>query len=63
MSRVRRLASIIARALATIVGAPDYERYVERLRARRPDAAPLSRGELLLARQRARLERPGSRCC
>lgn len=63
MTALRRLVAALARAVAAIVGAPDYERYLEHVRRRHPGAAPLSRGELLLARQRARLERPGSRCC
>jgi uncharacterized short protein YbdD (DUF466 family) len=63
MKSLRAFAQSVARAIAAVIGAPDYERYLERLGAGGPGAAPLSRGELLLARQRARLERPGSRCC
>ena len=63
MSVVRRVATALARAVAAIVGAPDYERYLDHVRRAHPGATPLSRGELLLARQRARLEQPGNRCC
>ena len=63
MSAVSRIAAAVARIVAAILGAPDYERYVEHVRRAHPGATPLSRGDLLLARQRARLERPGSRCC
>ena len=60
---VGRIAAALARLVAAIIGAPDYERYLDHVRRVHPGATPLSRGELLLARQRARLEQPGNRCC
>jgi uncharacterized short protein YbdD (DUF466 family) len=57
---------VIARALSivrTIIGAPDYARYLAHQRAKHPDATPLSRVEFARERERARYEGTGSRCC
>jgi uncharacterized short protein YbdD (DUF466 family) len=57
---------LLARALhviRTIVGAPDYARYLAHQRVRHPDATPLSREEFARERERARYEGTGSRCC
>jgi uncharacterized short protein YbdD (DUF466 family) len=59
-------ARVMARALAivrTIIGAPDYARYLAHQRAKHPDATPLSREEFARERERARYEGTGSRCC
>ncbi len=58
-SRVERVAEVVRR----IIGVPDYDRYVNHLRARHPDVKPLSHEEF--ARQRAmdKYSRPGGRCC
>jgi uncharacterized short protein YbdD (DUF466 family) len=53
----------IARALRTIAGVPDYDRYVAHMRRRHPGARALSPAELLALRQRERFERPGGKCC
>lgn len=58
-----KLVAAIARVLRAIAGVPDYERYVAHMHARHPDHAPLSIGEFLGERQRARFEKPGGRCC
>ena len=50
-------------ALRTIVGAPDYARYLAHQRAMHPNATPLSREEFARERERARYEGTGSRCC
>ena len=47
----------------TIIGAPDYARYLAHQRAKHPDATPLSREEFVRERVRARYEGTGSRCC
>ncbi|HEX5633509.1 MAG TPA: YbdD/YjiX family protein [Gemmatimonadales bacterium] len=57
--RLRRLAG----ALRTIVGAPDYERYVAHVRERHPHCAPLGRAEFERERLEGRYSRPGARCC
>jgi len=50
-------------ALRTIVGAPDYARYLAHQHAKHPNATPLSREEFARERERARYEGTGSRCC
>ena len=57
---------LLARALnivRTVVGAPDYARYLAHQRTKHPDATPLSREEFVRERERARYEGTGSRCC
>jgi uncharacterized short protein YbdD (DUF466 family) len=63
---VRAHTRIVERALAalrTILGVPDYARYLAHQRAKHPDATPLSRQEFARERERARYEGTGSRCC
>jgi len=52
-----------ARVARTIVGAPDYERYLAHMRRRHPGHRPLSRDQFARARMDDRYNRPGSRCC
>lgn len=47
----------------TVIGAPDYDRYVEHMRARHPECAVASRDEFMQQRLESRYSRPGSRCC
>ena len=64
--RAEPRAPLVARALVAlraVVGAPDYARYLAHMRAKHPDATPLSREEFARERERARYEGPGSRCC
>ena len=59
-------APLLARALAalrTVIGVPDYARYLAHQRAKHPNATPLSREEFARERERARYEGTGSRCC
>ena len=49
--------------LRTIIGVPDYERYLRHMRARHPECPVQSRAEFAQARLDARYSRPGSRCC
>ena len=53
----------IARIFRQIIGAPDYERYVEHVRVCHPDQVPLSRDEFARERLADRYSRPGTRCC
>jgi uncharacterized short protein YbdD (DUF466 family) len=49
-----------------MVGVPNYQAYVEHLRERHPDRAPMSEVEFFRDRQRARFGeggRGGFRCC
>jgi uncharacterized short protein YbdD (DUF466 family) len=57
--RVRRAG----RVLRTIIGAPDYDRYVAHMRSSHPGCAVLSRDEFSRQRLDARYSRPGNRCC
>ena len=49
--------------LRTVIGVPDYERYVRHMRARHPECALLTKDEFARMRLEARYSRPGSRCC
>jgi uncharacterized short protein YbdD (DUF466 family) len=63
---VKAHTRIVARAVAalrSILGVPDYARYLAHQRAKHPDATPLSRQEFARERERARYEGTGSRCC
>ena len=59
----RALVARISHALRTILGVPDYARYLAHQRAKHPNATPLSREEFARERERARYEGTGSRCC
>jgi uncharacterized short protein YbdD (DUF466 family) len=59
---MRRLTEVI-RVLRTVIGVPDYERYVRHMAARHPGEPIQSKREFAESRQRARYSRPGSRCC
>ncbi len=52
-----------AAALRTVVGAPDYERYVAHLRTRHPDVEPVGWAEFYCSRLEDRYDKPGSKCC
>ena len=60
---VSRILSRCARTLRFVIGAPDYERYVEHMRNRHPDEKPLTRNEFANQRLTDRYARPGARCC
>jgi uncharacterized short protein YbdD (DUF466 family) len=56
---LRRAACVVR----TVVGAPDYDQYLEHVRVRHPEHEPLSRDEFMRQRLESRYSRPGSRCC
>jgi uncharacterized short protein YbdD (DUF466 family) len=58
-ARLARLASAIRR----VVGAPDYERYLEHMRRRHPGDVPLSAEAFARDVLARRYERPGGKCC
>ena len=60
---VRERAGAVAKVLRTIIGAPDYERYVAHVAACHPDQAPMSREDFAHERLKARYSQPGNRCC
>ena len=51
------------RVVRTIIGAPDYDRYVQHMRDHHPECAVASRDEFMQQRLESRYSRPGSRCC
>ena len=51
------------RVLRTIIGAPDYERYVAHMGDHHPGCEVVSRDEFIRQRLESRYSRPGSRCC
>ena len=57
--QVRRVAKVVR----TIIGAPDYDRYVAHVRECHPGQAVLSRDEFAKNRMEARYNQPGNRCC
>ena len=59
---MRKLAKWMS-VLRTVIGVPDYERYLRHMRVRHPGGAVMSKEEFALARLEARYSRPGSRCC
>ena len=56
---LRRVAGVVR----TVVGAPDYDRYVSHMRGHHPECQPMSRDEFMQQRMESRYSRPGSRCC
>ena len=64
--RLLQLGRLLRRAagvVRTIVGAPDYERYVAHMRRHHPECALATRDEFMQQRLESRYSRPGARCC
>jgi len=59
LSWMRRAAGVVR----TVVGAPDYDRYVAHMRGHHPECEPVSRDEFMRQRLESRYSRPGARCC
>jgi uncharacterized short protein YbdD (DUF466 family) len=57
--RVQRVLDVVR----TVIGAPDYNRYVEHMHAHHPECSVASRDEFMQQRLESRYSRPGSRCC
>ncbi len=55
--------SRLARVVRQVIGAPDYERYLQHMRTAHPERPPMTRDEFARERLEARYSRPGSRCC
>ena len=53
----------IGKVVRTIIGAPDYDRYVAHVRECHPGQAVMSRDEFSKSRLEARYNQPGNRCC
>lgn len=59
MHALRRFVGV----LRTVIGVPDYERYLRHMRARHPNCRVMTSDEFAKSRLDARYSRPGSRCC
>ncbi|NUQ11287.1 MAG: YbdD/YjiX family protein [Gemmatimonadaceae bacterium] len=57
--QVRRIAKVVR----TIIGAPDYDRYLQHARECHPGQPVMSREEFAKNRLEARYSQPGNRCC
>jgi uncharacterized short protein YbdD (DUF466 family) len=60
------VSSFLTRAsslLRAMLGAPDYARYLQHMRAAHPGDRMMSETEFNHARMNDRYNRPGSRCC
>lgn len=63
MREIAHFLSRAARTLRFVIGAPDYERYVEHMRARHAAEKTLTRAEFARERMEDRYTKAGSRCC
>ena len=59
---IDRLREIIG-VVRTVIGVPDYDRYLRHMAAHHPACAVQSKKDFAQARLDARYSRPGSRCC
>jgi uncharacterized short protein YbdD (DUF466 family) len=59
MSVLRKIRAV----LRTIIGAPDYDRYLAHMRQAHPDVMPLSLQAFAAERMARRYDQPGGRCC
>jgi len=57
--KLRQVAPVVRR----IIGAPDYDAYVEHATRCHPDRPLLSRDDFVASRLADRYSRPGARCC
>lgn len=55
--------SAIAATMRSIIGVPDYERYLEHMRRRHPAETPMRLEEFEQMRLTDKYLRPGARCC
>ena len=62
-SGFRDAVSRALRTVRTIIGAPDYDRYLEHMRDHHPDCDVASRDEFMRQRLETRYSKPGARCC
>ena len=51
------------KVVRTVIGAPDYDRYVAHMREHHPECEVASHDEFMKQRLENRYSRPGSRCC
>ena len=51
------------KVVRTVIGAPDYERYVAHMQDHHPGCEVATRDQFMKQRLENRYSRPGSRCC
>ncbi len=59
MPRLRLLVDVVR----TVIGVPDYARYVRHMQSRHPDCELMSRAAFAQMRLESRYSKPGCRCC
>jgi uncharacterized short protein YbdD (DUF466 family) len=62
-AHARAWAAAVRSVLERIAGAPNYDGYLQHVRARHPDITPMTRDEFARDRLARRYDQPGSRCC
>ena len=63
VSELKRRLRNASATLHRIIGAPDYDGYVEHLARCHPGERPLSKDDFVRQRLEDRYSRPGARCC
>ncbi|MFI5230299.1 MAG: YbdD/YjiX family protein [Gemmatimonadales bacterium] len=63
MRQTRRPLERAAAVVRRVIGVPDYERYVEHMRAHHPSEQPLTHDAFMRQRLDDRYSKPGARCC
>ena len=58
-ARLRRALRI----LRTVIGEPDYDRYLAHMQSHHAGCAVVSRDEFMQQRLESRYSKPGARCC
>ena len=62
-SNLREAIGRVLNTVRTIIGAPDYDRYLRHMHDHHPTCQVASRDEFMQKRMESRYSRPGSRCC
>ena len=63
MNLISSLFSRAASVFRTVLGAPDYQRYLAHMRSAHPGDRVMSETEFIHTRMNDRYNRAGSRCC
>ena len=53
----------VLRVVRTMIGEPDYDRYVAHMREHHPGCEIASRDEFMQQRMESKYSKPGTRCC
>jgi len=54
---------MVRQSARLMVGLPDYQAYVDHVRAHHPERTPMTRAQFFRDRQQARYGSGGGRCC